>query len=284
MMRFSLFNVRHGFCALAIGPNGTNTLFDCGHDDETGFRPSLYLPAIGVQNINRMVLGNFDTDHASDLHNLKDKVTIQHFLRNRTLTPDQLRFLKMQGGPISSGIKTAISMHADYVYPDADIDYAGVTLNTFYNSYPEFTDTNNLSVVSFLHYGGSCICIPGDLECKGWERLLCNSAVCNQLGLVDIFIASHHGRITGYCEKIFEYCSPAVILISDKEMVYESQKCDYAKHARGIAWGGSATEKRFVLTTRCDGNMLITKEPNCGFHLTAGVEVALPAARAASSF
>jgi beta-lactamase superfamily II metal-dependent hydrolase len=282
MMTFTLFNVRHGFCALAIGPNGTNTLFDCGHDDETGFRPSSYLPATGVHNINRMVLGNFDMDHASDLHNLREKVTIQHFVRNQTITPEQLRLLKMQGGPISSGIKAAINMHAEYIFANTPIDYAGVTLTSFWNNYPEFTDTNNLSVVSFLHYGGSCICIPGDIERKGWERLLNRLDFCDNLRRVDIFVAAHHGRISGYCENVFEYCKPAVILISDKEMVYESQICDYAKHASGIGWNGSPTEKRYVMTTRCDGNMVITKEPDKGFFIAANAQIVLSPARAAS--
>ena len=284
MLQFWLFNVRHGFCALAIGPNGTNTLFDCGHDEETGFRPSIYLPATGIENVNRMVLGNFDTDHASDLHNLKKSVNIQHFVRNRTLNADQLRLLKMQAGPISSGMKTAIEMHAQYVHPNTPVDYAGVELTTFCNSYPEFTDTNNLSVVSFLQYGGSSICVTGDLEREGWESLLLRSDFREHLHSVNIFIASHHGRISGYCEKVFDYCNPAIILISDKEMVYESQTCDYAKHASGITWNGSTTEKRYVLTTRCDGHMLITKEANSGFHIQAGLEIGLPAARSASSF
>jgi len=284
MLKLTLFNVRHGFCAFATGPNGTNTLFDCGHDEETGFRPSIYFPAAGVRNINRMVLGNFDTDHASDLHNLVRNVNVQHFIRNRSITPEQLRVLKLAGGPISPGIKTAIAMHGEYIHPDASIDYAGITLTTFYNNHPEFTDTNNLSVVSFLQYSNLCICIPGDLECKGWERLLARADFCNYLRQVNIFVASHHGRIGGYCASVFDYCRPAIILISDREIIYETQACDYAKHASGIGWNGSATEKRYVLTTRCDGNMIITKEPNQPFHITVGVEVTAPMSRAASSF
>jgi hypothetical protein len=175
-------------------------------------------------------------------------------------------------------------MHAQYVHPNTPVDYAGVELTTFCNSYPEFTDTNNLSVVSFLQYGSSSICIPGDLERKGWERLLLNAEFCRHLSLVDIFIASHHGRISGYCEEVFGYCNPSIILISDKEMIYESQICDYAKHASGITWDGSTADKRYVLTTRCDGNLLITKRPNEGFFIQAGINLDIPKARSASSF
>ncbi|HEY1525427.1 MAG TPA: hypothetical protein VGH51_04245 [Candidatus Angelobacter sp.] len=135
--------------------------------------------------------------------------------------------------------KPSLILLGDGGYPNTPVDYAGVELTTFWNSYPEFTDTNNLSVVSFLQYGGSSICVTGDLERAGWESLLLRSDFREHLHSVNIFIASHHGRISGYCERVFDYCNPAIILISDKEMVYESQKCDYAKHASGITWNGS---------------------------------------------
>jgi len=276
MMTFFLFDVGHGFCAYAEGPNGTNTLFDCGHDEE-GFRPSVILPAAHISNVCRMVLGNFDSDHVSDLENLKKVVNIQHFIRNQSITADQLRRLKLQGGPLTGGIQTAIKMHSEYIYPNAAIDYAGVQLTTFWNSYPTFTDTNNLSVVSFLQYGASCICIPGDLEGPGWMELLKNLSFRAYLESVDIFVASHHGRKSGYCKEVFDHCHPAVILISDRDVVFESQEHVYAKHASGIMWNGSQSDKRYVLTTRCDGHMHVTKKPGEGFYISVGGTPALAA-------
>jgi beta-lactamase superfamily II metal-dependent hydrolase len=270
MLSFTIFDVGHGFCAYAVGPNGTNTLFDCGHDDEIGFRPSQYLPNKGVRIINRMVVSNYDTDHVSDFANLRRIVGIKTFFRNRTISPDQLRRLKLQGGPLSSGVEAVLQMHAGWKYPPVPADYGGVELSTYCNSYPTFTDTNNLSVVSFLEYAGLCIVYPGDLETAGWQELLKDAAFRTHLGRVDVFIASHHGRKNGYCEDVFLYCTPELILISDKGMLYESQENIYAKHARGITWNGDAQQKRFVLTTRCDGNMTLTKEPNHGFHITVG--------------
>lgn len=268
-MTFMLYDVGHGFCAYAEGSNGTNTLFDCGHD-EGRFRPSVNLPAAGISNICRMVLGNFDSDHVSDLENLRKAVNIQHFIRNRSLTVEQLRQIKLQAGPLTAGIHTVLKMHSEFVYPDTPIDYAGVELTTFCNSYPTFTDTNNLSVVSFLEYDGSCVCIPGDLEVAGWKELLKNPSFTHYLGRVVIFVASHHGRKSGYCADVFDYCRPAVILISDRDVIYESQEHEYTRHAAGIIWNGSPTEKRYVLTTRCDGHMYVTKEIGKPFHITVG--------------
>jgi len=268
MLTFTLFDVGHGFCAYAVGPNGTNTLFDCGYDDEIHFCPSQYFPAIGVRTINRMVVSNFDGDHVSDLHNLRRVVNIETFFRNRSLSHDQLRTLKLQTGPLSTGMQTALDMHANWIYPaPVPTDYAGVELLTFYNNYPTFTDTNNLSAVSFLKYGGTSIVLPGDMETAGWKQLLTNEALRRELAGADVFVASHHGRTTGYCEEVFNYCAPAVVLISDKEIVHDTQENVYTKHARGITWNGDQQQKRYVLTTRSDGHMVLTKRPGQGFHI-----------------
>jgi len=149
-------------------------------------------------------------------------------------------------------------MHREYIHPAIPVDYGGVDLETFCVDYPTLADTNNLSVVSFLDYGPVHIVIPGDLEKPGWNELLKNPAFTNRLRSVNIFVASHHGRQNGYCEDVFTYCHPDIILISDKEMVHDTQDHEYAKHAGGILWNESNTDRRYVLTTRCDGHMCIT--------------------------
>src|SRR5579885_718589 len=271
MLTFTLFDVGHGFCAYAVGPNGTNTLFDCGSDDEGGFRPSQHFPSIGVRTINRMVVSNFDSDHVSDLDDFQRVVNIETFHRNRSISPEQLRTLKMQAGPLSAGMQTALRMHTDWIHPaPVPTDYAGVELLTFCNSYPAFTDTNNLSVVSFLKYAGMSIVVPGDLEAPGWKELLTHEAFRRELSQVTIFVASHHGRTTGYCEDVFKYCTPKLVLISDKEVIYDTQKHDYGKHARGVTWNNNPQNKRYVLTTRSDGPIVITKAPGQGFHARVG--------------
>lgn len=270
MLNLFIFDVGHGFCAYAIGPNGTNTLFDCGHDDESGFRPSEYLPRVGVGVVNRFVLGNYDSDHVSDLSELCQKVSIETFIRNRSITPEELKSIKLQTGPLSGGMERTLTMHRDWICPPTPKDYAGVNLATFFNEYPKFTDTNNLSLVTFLEYAGMTIIFPGDLEKAGWNELLKNPEFRAWLAKVNIFIASHHGRESGYCEDVFDYCTPDVFIISDKNKIYDSQENIYAKHAGGILW--NRDERRYVLTTRCDGTMLINKQPEQGFHVTVGVD------------
>src|SRR5690242_20149569 len=111
-MQLQMFDVGHGFCALLTGDNGNAVLFDSGHSDT--FRPSLYLPARGFSAVQQLIITNFDHDHVSDLHNLLQTVAIQTISRNPSMSADRLTALKLEGGPMSDGLQSAIALHATY--------------------------------------------------------------------------------------------------------------------------------------------------------------------------
>ncbi len=257
-MRLQVFDVGHGFCALLVGDNGNAVLFDSGHDD--AFRPSGYLPVIGCTTLEQFVITNFDHDHVSDLGNLRRTVYIRSISRNPSITADRLRVLKLQGGPLSDGLRAAIDLHGNYtapIYPP--LDFGGVTLTHYWNSYPTFEDTNNLSYVSVISYGDLRVVIPGDLEVAGWKALLMRSDFQRDLAATRIFIAAHHGRESGYCQHVFQFCRPDITVISDEEMQYETQEHCYSQHSSGLLWSDGSTRR--VLTTRRDGHITVKKIP-----------------------
>lgn len=261
-MKIEIFNVAHGFCAYLVADNGNVMLFDCGHNNDTGFKPSNYLRSVGCTGIEKLVITNYDQDHISDLPNLRQSLPIQLIYRNKSVSTSVLRTLKLESGPISQAMESAIDMFEKYCHAATQIpEFPNVELIQFHNCYPEFTDTNNLSLVSFINYGELGIVFPGDLEASGWKRLLSDSDFISNLKRVNIFVASHHGRKDGYCAEVFDYCKPDIVIISDKEIVHETQKNVYAKHAFGVPWNGGS-EIRYVLTTRDDGNISITMGNN----------------------
>lgn len=267
-MEINIFDVSHGFCALLIADNGNVMLFDCGHNEQSGFRPSAYLIQNGVTVIDRLVIQNFDQDHVSDLPNILDRLSVTMFTRNRSMTPEQLRGLKVQSGPLTTAMSKAIDMHRDFIHKvTVPPSFPNIEFRTFANSYPTFEDTNNLSLVSFIHYGGMGIVFPGDMEKAGWEVLLRDAEFREHLARVNIFVASHHGRANGYCEAVFDHCSPDIVIISDKEIVHETQKQQYGKHATGLPWN-QGSERRYVLTTRSDGIIKISKSLGHGYHIS----------------
>jgi len=116
-------------------------------------------------------------------------------------------------------------------------------------------------------HDGVSIVLTGDLETAGWTELLKNATFRSYLAMTRIFVASHHGRTSGYCPEVFNFCKPDIIIISDKEIVHQTQEQDYSSHASGVSWN-SGTEKRYVLTTRSDGKITLTKSLGEGFRIT----------------
>jgi len=257
-MKIQIFDVSHGFCAYLTADNGNVKLFDCGHNERTGFSPSSYLRWPCCSAIEELIITNYDEDHISDLCNLLNVLPVKTLRCNISITMEQLRQLKLENGPLTANMEKLISTirnsNTDFIPPD----FSGIEHEALNCTYPSFTDTNNLSVVSFIHYDGVGIIFPGDVEKKGWKELLKLERFKDNLRRTNFFVVSHHGRENGYCEEVFEYCKPEIIIISDKEIVHETQKNCYAKHATGIPWNGGH-ERRYVLTTRSDGMITITK-------------------------
>ena len=132
----------------------------------------------------------------------------------------------------------------------------GITCRLFWNAYPQFKDTNNLSLVVFIKYANFKMLFPGDLEKDGWRALLQRSDFRSELIGTDVLMASHHGRESGYCEDIFNYFTPSCVVISDKPIMHASQRTvpDYRNVIRAQGVRVRTTMKdRHVLTTRRDG-------------------------------
>lgn len=256
-MRFQILNVGHGFCAYAVADNGNLMLFDCGHNgkDSVVFRPSSYLYHSGFRSIELLFITNYDQDHISDLPQLCHYFDILTLYRNKSIQPIQLRGIKEQSGAISNAMEKLLDMMSMYVAPVASPpEFPNIEYQCFHNYYPDFQDTNNLSLVTFLSLGNFMFLIPGDMEEPGWKKLLANREFCSFLKQVDVFIASHHGRESGYCEEVFDYCHPRVVVMSDGPIVHATQEMvrTYASHAHGDQYRG---ERRYVLTTRTDGSV-----------------------------
>lgn len=254
-MEINIFDVAHGFCTYVVADNRNCMLIDCGYNDQTGFRPSNYLTTRGCTGIEKFIVTNYDEDHLSDLPNLRRHLPIQVLHCNRSINTGQLARLKRSAGPIQAGIASLLDMMDEYVHPVVSPpEFPGIELTFFSNGYPDFEDTNNLSLVTFLDYRDVHIVFPGDLEQAGWLALLRQLSFRERLRKVNFFVASHHGRQSGYCPDVFDYCRPELVIISDEPIIYETQITDYRQHATGIPW---EDHRRYVLTTRTDGMITI---------------------------
>jgi beta-lactamase superfamily II metal-dependent hydrolase len=261
-MIVDVFDGDHGSCALAIGQDGSTVLFDCGHNELTGFRPSVHIGGLW-RGLDQLVVSHADEDHLSDLPNILAICPPSTLTSNPSVDSRTIRVLKLLsdarcdvGVTAFRQMRERYSLSATGVVGGVGRDYE---LFTFWNTYPRFLDCNNLSLVAFLEFGDVRMVFPGDLECRGWEALLDDPWFRYRLSRVNVFVASHHGRESGYCADVFQFCRPEIILVSDWSVRFDSQSVDYARHASGVLFADGSF--RSVLTTRCDGRIRVQQLP-----------------------
>ncbi len=266
MSILEIFDVEHGQCSLLTSNSGAHLLIDCGHNGATGWRPSDMLRRRDIRQIDELIITNCDEDHVSDLPAVLDTVGVGILNRNPTVGGADLFRLKARGG-MGRGIAALADMTRGYGDPVSHLpNYDGMTYHQFWNRYPsDFEDENNLSLVTVMRWPGRngdpgfSILYAGDMERAGWLRLLQRSDFCAEMHDICVFVASHHGRLNGYCAELFDWTGlkPIIFVISDCGIQYTTQETIelYRKHASGLNHGGS---ERRVITTRRDGYMKFT--------------------------
>ena len=238
-------------------------MIDSGDNGTTGWRPSSHIRnQLGRTQLDYLIVTNADQDHLGDLEGLwEEGIYVATLHRNNGVSPDALRTIKLENGDLTADIERFLAIHASYTHPVSfpfDEYMDGIAIRAFGNSYPEFADTNNLSLVVFIKFSDFKILFPGDMERAGWLKLLQQPAFRDELVGTNILVASHHGRENGYCEEIFEYFKPDAVVISDKPIAHETQLMvpDYRRVIRPNSVIVSTTgARRHVLTTRRDGNI-----------------------------
>jgi beta-lactamase superfamily II metal-dependent hydrolase len=262
-MLLRIWDVEHGACAMLHhqhdGNAGRLAMIDSGSTPD--WSPSVFIKRnLGRSSLDYLFITNADQDHMSDLHGLWEAgIQTNVLFRNPTYTGDQIRQIKRKSGPLTVDAEKYVDACSAFCLPvdePFDSHMGGITTTTFWNPYPSFTDTNNLSLVVFIKYADFKILFPGDLEKPGWLALLGRQDFRAELSGTDVLVASHHGRESGYCAAIFDVFTPSVVVISDKPIEHETQRTvpDYRRVVRDQGVRVRTNERnRHVLTTRRDG-------------------------------
>lgn len=281
-MRLRVWDVEHGACAMLqhviSTPNGEVggklAMIDSGNSNT--WWPSTYIRgSLGRTTLDYLFITNADQDHMSDLKGLQDAgIFVKVLFRNLSYTGDQIRRIKLGGGPLTGDAQWYVDACSNFNLPvDEPFDQhmGGITATTFWNPYPTFTDTNNLSLVVLIRYANVSILFPGDLEKEGWRALLQRLDFQQALSKLDILVASHHGRENGFCPEVFNFCKPQAIVISDKPIEHETQLTvpNYRPVTTDRGVLVRTTGKwRHVLTTRRDGTIQFDVGDDGVFHIS----------------
>lgn len=277
-MVLRIWDVEHGACAMLHhslnGVAGSLAMIDSG--DTPDWRPSTFIR----RNLNRtrldyLFVTNADQDHMSDLQGLWDagiEVPVVH--RNPDPPAWALRMIKEQGGTLTADAERYLDIHNNFnaqITEPFNGHMGGITMSMFWNTFPRFMDTNNLSLAVFIQYAGFKILFPGDLEVDGWLAMLEQPLFRAELAGIDVLVASHHGRENGYCAEVFDYCRPRAVVMSDKAIVHDTQGMAQAyrnqvikNHPNGVLVA-TTNKRRHVLTTRRDGHIQLEVNDQGGF-------------------
>ncbi|CAH1903565.1 conserved hypothetical protein [Candidatus Nitrotoga sp. HW29] len=269
-LQIAVFNVGAGQSILLypVDQKDHAQLIDCGGDGD--FSPVDFIVDNNLLPNNKLgglILTNYDHDHFSWLPDLRSRVDIWTTRLPKNITSQELKYHKYE---VTDALNHVCHLKDTYISPVVGFKpiYQTYTYHLRQADLDGDLNTNHLSQMVFIEYGGSKICISGDLERPAWEKILNNQEVISHLKGTHILVAPHHGRDNGYHEDIFQSCAPEVVVISDKEIMYGTQEemaQTYANHVSGtgVPFGPLAT-KRKVLTTRNDGHLLIELDVNGG--------------------
>jgi hypothetical protein len=109
------------------------------------------------------------------------------------------------------------------------------------------------------------------MEASGWRELLIRHPRLKwELAGTSIFVASHHGRVSGCCEEIFELFRPEIVVISDDSLQFDTQETTdwYRQRCLGASLVVDPSQCRYVVTTRKDGDVRIIVNPDGTWLLT----------------
>ncbi|MBN1505139.1 MAG: MBL fold metallo-hydrolase [Candidatus Eisenbacteria bacterium] len=261
-LRVVFHKVGAGQSVHVFSPNGRLIVVDLGSSAE--FSPLTWLRR-QRQDIDLLIVTHPHGDHLQEILAL-DRLDfqIQQFFRPGGLSEadvygaNQRRYQRH----VAAYLQLAAAYSAPISAPEHPIQnpdrLGGASLSIYAPPGQGRANINNLSLVVVLKYASSTIVIPGDNEPSSWQALLQDPAFVAELTNVAIFMASHHGRQSGYCAQLFaaDGRKPRLFVISDGTARDTDAAPSYSRNARG--WtvhsrSGRPGEKRYALTTRADG-------------------------------
>ena len=269
-------DVGHGQAVHATTPNGCVVVIDLG-------RAATFSPLTWLRNrtttIDKLVITHPHGDHIEELLDLEVLgFNVRQLWRPNWLAAAEVR--KANQTAYAQHVERYLDMSSRYTTPISNEEAVenpavtgGVRITTHASTDCGHSNINNHSGVVVFEYLGLKVVIPGDNEHSSWQELLKTRAFVDAAKMPDVFMASHHGRKSGYYAPLFDDVKglgkPLLCVVSDRQVPDTDAADRYSYHARG--WvihrrDGRSGGKRFCVTTRADGQIDITigQSPNVG--------------------
>ena len=280
-LKLNFLDVQHGSACHIFTPNGKVIVVDLGTGDydcsqtdgKSGpFSPLLYLKnELGITQLDGVIITHPHTDHLDDIENL-GALAPKVLCRPRHLEAEDVRAANR------SSDKPKIDKYLDfdtrYTEPvatgtspfDASVN-GGVEIGIYGPKGCAKSNLNNQSMAIVVNYASTKILITGDQESAAWNELFKNEKFTFAIKDVDVLLASHHGRESGFSEELYTHMgrNPNITIVSDGPQGGTCVADRY--HNRSTGWqvysrSRNDQKSRYCLTTRNDGTICV----ECGYN------------------
>lgn len=274
---FVFWDVQHGSAAYISTPNGTKIAVDLGTGSYgpsgSEFSPLLHLKQnCSIGKLDLVILTHPHRDHLDDILNY-DSLKPRALILPRHLTEENiLNGNRAEDKTIINAYLELMNRPWNTISPEADPtrseNNGGVKIRWFCSQGCPVDNLNNHSFVTVFSYAGLKLLIPGDNGLASWDELMKHDDFKSAIAGVDILVAPHHGRESGYSSALMDYMSPnlKLTIVSDGRFCDTSATSRYS--AKSAGWlvhkrsGGG--EERKCVTTRNDGHVNVKFVMNNG--------------------
>mgnify|MGYP002778275925 CR=1 FL=1 len=261
MLNVKIFDVDRGFCAAVQTGDRHQILIDCGYNSRSGFHPSRYLLDSSTRRLNYLIVPTLTEGSLAGFygligHSFNNCFSIERLIINPSIDVESLPELIVRNFRTRNSLKFLSDVCQRCSNVERAVYLGDVKLSFFWNTYPEFLDFPNLSLVTFLSYQNFSILFPGNLKTEGWRNLLQNSRFRERLRQVNLLVASNHGQEDGYCPDVFNYCNPSLIIVSNRSRHLLSPTAIH-RYERQMQMAQKSSGQPGILTTLDAGTITI---------------------------
>ena len=249
-------------------PSGHVVVVDLGRSDS--FSPLGWLRG-KTHTIDSLVITHPHGDHIDEILDLDTHdFRMRQLWRPKWLTENEIREANQVRYEEKVDCYLEMSERYSETIPNEELVgnpavTGGVSITKYASTSCGRGNINNHSGVVVFKYLGLTVVIPGDNEPPSWRELLANTQFVDAAANPDIFVASHHGRESGYYAHLFNAAQgigkPRLCVVSDGRVQDTDATNRYSYHARGwpvFSRSSRESATRFCVTTRTDGFINIT--------------------------